>query len=951
MATADSVEGAWSHRWHVTHSHTVTADIAAMDTARANQLRPCLVAVRPESLGTHQLPQLATLDAQAFEWPAADSVAELYVRRAGSTAAARGAALLELMQATLRAPDHSLGRTRIRAYSERIDALGSAATPQAIAAHVWLAQMADSTAGTIREARLALALANSLSPGERLKAVDPIARAYNFLAESYGNSFEPDSAKVFAERGMAAMTALGFTPGDTTRVFFWAQVVAQTAQRYALIGTSAPVFSAGRWINPRGASTTFPPHRGIGLVEFTTDWCAPCRQSYPTLIRLHETYAARGLHLVLGTNLSAQFAGKTLSKPAWMVAAERYFVGEAHIPFPIHVDTPDSVKGAPIDSATAANAMLSYMQQAYLTTRRYVVQGIPQLVLIDREGTIRQIVTGWDASVASGLRKNIEMLLAEPDTAVAAIAGHRPTPAAKIAYDRATTLLQRHDTTGALAFLRRAIEADPDYRAAHAQFIKLSEAKLLVRDDSDDARTVLSWQNAMHVIERQYAVWSARFSKSAGVPFGIGSRLYDGEVPEAKPYLLRAVQLDPTLAAAYADLSIDAERWGDDAKAREYEGKAMAADTTNPEYAFNYAWDTKQVDPGQWPALAQNIVRRFPTNERGAQALYWLGRTVPKDSTVFSIRTYEQLRAQYPPALFPYWSGGGMERLFEIESGPAPDKALALAQDMLAVMPKPGDQTTWAPRVVFARNLVLVRTLVAQRQFAAASAVLAATQFPLYARNPEMFAVLKAAIADSAGNTRLAYDSTLARYAAEPTDSGRATLVRYGAKLGKSAARTDSEAWAIRDTAAKPAPGFKLAAYTPHDSIALADYRGKIVLLTFWFPGCGPCRGEFPHFQRVVNEFNSRGLAYVGINVSPSQDAYVASFMQGTRYTFTPVREDDRIEKTYKIIGAPTNFLIDAEGRIIFRDFGAQDAEGERMLELMIEAMLDHSAPAAATGR
>jgi thiol-disulfide isomerase/thioredoxin len=950
-ADADSVERAWSHRWHVTHSHTVSADVAAMDTARANQLRPCLAGVRPESLGTHQLPRLVTLDAQAFAWPAADSIAELYVTRAGSTAAAQGAALLELMQAMLLAPDRSLAHTRIRSYSERIDALGSTATPQAIAAHVWLAQMADSMAGTIREARLALVLGNCLSPGERLKAVDPIARAYNFLVESYGNSFEPDSAKIFAERGMAAMTALGFTPADTTRLFFWAHVVAQTAQRYALIGTPAPVFSRGHWINPRGASTTFPPHKGIGLVEFTADWCAPCRESYPTLIRLHEAYAARGLHLVLGTNLSVEFSGKKLSRPAWMAAAERYFVGEAHIPFPIHVDTPDSVHGAPIDSATAANSMLSYVQDAYPTTRRYVVQGIPQLVLIDRSGIIRQIVTGWDAGIAAKLKTNIDALLTEPDTAVAASGGHRPTPAAKAPYDRATTLLQRHDTTGALAALRRAIEADPDYLAAHSQFIHVSELKLFVRDDSDDARTELSWKNAIHAIERQYAAWSSRFPKSAGVAFGMGSALYDAEDPGAKPYLLRAIRLDPTLAAAYADLSIDAERWGDDAQAREYERKAAAADPANPDYAFYYAWDIKEVDPDKWQGLVQMIVRRFPTNERGAQALSWLARLAPKDSEAFSVRIYEQLRAQYPPALFPYWSGGGMERLFEIETGTAPDKALALAQDMLAVMPKPEDQATWGSRLVYARNLVLVQALVAQRQFAAASAVLSATRYPEYARNPETFAILKAAIADSAGSTRMAYDSTLAIYAAGPSDSERAALVRYGAKLGKSAARTDSDAWAIRDTAAKPAPAFKLAAYASHDSIALADYRGKIVLLTFWFPGCGPCRGEFPHFQKVVNEFNGRGLAYVGVNVSPSQDAYVLPFMRGTRYTFTPLREDATIEKAYKIIGEPANFLIDTQGRVVYRDFEARDAEGERTLELMIESMLDHTASAVATGR
>jgi thiol-disulfide isomerase/thioredoxin len=412
-AAADSIEMAWHEKWHATHStERAHHDIATMETVRATTLRSCLAEIRPESLATRDLSRLAGLDAQTSDWPAVDSIADLYVRRSGPTAAGRAAALVDLMQTLLGSPDRARGRTRILSYATRIDAMGSPAAPKAIEAHVWLAQIAGSPADVIREASRAIVLGDSLPKDARRKIVRPLGRAYNFVAVAYGDSFEPDSAKIVAKRGLEAMSALGFGPGDTTALFFWARVLAQTAERYALIGAPAPGFSSGRWVGSRGPSTAFPSHSGISLVEFTADWCVPCRESYPTLIQWHHTYGSRGLHLILATELSDDFEGKTLTKAAWIAAARRYFIAESHIPFPIHIDLPDSTKVLPADSA-AVDAMTGYPRNPFPTTRHYVVQAIPQLVLIDRTGTVRQIITGWDSTVAAKLRTHIEALLGE----------------------------------------------------------------------------------------------------------------------------------------------------------------------------------------------------------------------------------------------------------------------------------------------------------------------------------------------------------------------------------------------------------------------------------------------------------------------------------------------------------------------------------------------------------
>ncbi|WP_313516254.1 hypothetical protein [Sphingobacterium sp.] len=44
-------------------------------------------------------------------------------------------------------------------------------------------------------------------------------------------------------------------------------------------------------------------------------------------------------------------------------------------------------------------------------------------------------------------------------------------------------------------------------------------------------------------------------------------------------------------------------------------------------------------------------------------------------------------------------------------------------------------------------------------------------------------------------------------------------------------------------------------------------------------------------------------------------------------------------KKDYQIVAAPTNFIIDQQGRIVYSDFTV-DAENEQMLTLMIESMM-----------
>ena len=167
--------------------------------------------------------------------------------------------------------------------------------------------------------------------------------------------------------------------------------------------------------------------------------------------------------------------------------------------------------------------------------------------------------------------------------------------------------------------------------------------------------------------------------------------------------------------------------------------------------------------------------------------------------------------------------------------------------------------------------------------------------------------------------------------------------------------------------AGKPAPEIDATDLDTGKPVHLADFRGKVVVLDFWGYWCGPCTGSMPHLVALHRKFAGRPLAVVALHDQSVQSraeydrriAYARkAIWSGEDLPFRvlldrpdPDKPTDRDPegtgvtcKRYGIVGFPTLFVIDQEGKIAAPVRHGDHAE----LEKLVEALLGSAAGADA---
>lgn len=97
--------------------------------------------------------------------------------------------------------------------------------------------------------------------------------------------------------------------------------------------------------------------------------------------------------------------------------------------------------------------------------------------------------------------------------------------------------------------------------------------------------------------------------------------------------------------------------------------------------------------------------------------------------------------------------------------------------------------------------------------------------------------------------------------------------------------------------------------------ISLNDFRGKVLLVNFWATWCPPCREEMPIFEKEYKRCKDKGFEILAVNMDSSEGS-VEKFLRENPVSFLIVKPTDNLEKELKLMGFPTSYLLDKEGKI-----------------------------------
>lgn len=134
--------------------------------------------------------------------------------------------------------------------------------------------------------------------------------------------------------------------------------------------------------------------------------------------------------------------------------------------------------------------------------------------------------------------------------------------------------------------------------------------------------------------------------------------------------------------------------------------------------------------------------------------------------------------------------------------------------------------------------------------------------------------------------------------------------------------------------------------------VQLSDYRGKVVILSFWATWCGPCKQELPILQRLLDKYGEQGLAVLAINIDdPKTLAEVRRFVKNRKLTMpVPIDADSKVLASFNPrVALPFVQILDREGRRVSSHTGfgpgSEKALEEEIRSLLAEKPTEIAAP------
>ena len=147
-------------------------------------------------------------------------------------------------------------------------------------------------------------------------------------------------------------------------------------------------------------------------------------------------------------------------------------------------------------------------------------------------------------------------------------------------------------------------------------------------------------------------------------------------------------------------------------------------------------------------------------------------------------------------------------------------------------------------------------------------------------------------------------------------------------------------------------------------TVNLAQYHGKVVLVNFWATWCEPCKSEIPELIQLQDKFGNRNFTVLGIAMDQEGKSVVAPFVAKPQFQvgekkvamdYPIVLGNSNVETKFGgLLGLPTSYLISQNGQIVKKVIGMIDAQSMgNLIQKLLSGSVQVSSlrPAATAGR
>jgi len=207
-----------------------------------------------------------------------------------------------------------------------------------------------------------------LAPGDVLLSVDgeAVLRPPDVVRIVSSHRAGERVALVFERQGQSRILAVGLG----------ARPDSDALMATEFVGNPAPTFRELTAVQGNVPVEVTALRGRVVVLEFWASWCTVCRMTIPLLNAWHDRYAARGL-TVLGVT----------TDPTGLATQASVELG---ISYAVHSD-PEAT-----------------------TSKAYRALAIPTLFVIDRQGTVRDVVVGYQSDRLAEVESRVQKLLAAP---------------------------------------------------------------------------------------------------------------------------------------------------------------------------------------------------------------------------------------------------------------------------------------------------------------------------------------------------------------------------------------------------------------------------------------------------------------------------------------------------------------------------------------------------------